>query len=140
MPAQLLKCIDFSTVTPPSGPNPRTISGVSFRVLGHPPSVPVPLNTHIKTQGPFHGLDCGYGLEITHPRHGFTVVCMSLVHWSQPAKIRFTTAAGTLVGSVTLAATQNVAQKVVCTSRARIEKVLIMPPSDETFLLAFCFS
>jgi hypothetical protein len=50
----------------------------------------------------------------------------------------FFSPAGTNVGTVTLAPTQNVAQEAVCTSPA-IQRIVVTPPSDETLLLTLCF-
>jgi len=136
MPAQLLKCIDFSTLPVGPGPNPRSISGIKFSVFDHTATL-LP-TSQIKASGAFVGLDTSFQLEIVFPRRGVKAVCMSLVHTARAPKIAFFSSAGTLVGTATLAATQNVAQEVVCTS-ASIKRIVVKAPSDETLLLTLCY-
>ena len=135
MPAQLLKCIDFATIPIGPGPNPRVIQTVKFAVFDF---AGAPLATsQVKTSGAFQGLDAGFRLEITF-RRPVLAVCMSLVHTARAPKVDFFSPAGANVGTATLAPTQNVAQEVVCTSRA-IQRIVVTAPSDETLLLALCF-
>ena len=135
MPAQLLKCIDFATIPIGLGPNPRLIQAVKFSVFDH---TGTPLaSSQVKTQGTFQGLDAGFRLEMTF-RRPVRAVCMSLVHFARAPKVGFFSSAGTNVGTVTLAPTQNVAQEAVCTSPA-IQRIVVTPPSDETLLLTLCF-
>ena len=136
MPAQLLKCLDLGTQPIGSGPNPRVIGGVRFAVFDF--AGVLQATSLIQATGVFVGLNCGFKLEITLPR-GVTAVCMRLAHWAKPSKISFLSPAGSTVGTVTLAATQNVAQEVVGSSTAGIKRIIVVPPSDETLLLSLCF-
>jgi hypothetical protein len=136
MPAQLLKCIDLGTLPIGTGPNPKVIQSVKFRVFDFA-GVPKP-STEIKAIGAFVGLDAGYRLEIDFPRN-VKSVCMRLVHFAKPPKVLFVSPAGTTVGTVILASTQKVAQEVVGTSTAGINRIVVVPPSNETLLLSLCF-
>ena len=136
MPAKLLKCIDFSTFPVGPGPNPRAISGIRFSVFDFN-NVLLP-TSQIKASGAFVGLDTGFRLEIEFPRKGVKAICMSLTHTARPPRIAFISAAGNTVGTATLAATQNVAQEVECTSPS-IKRVIVKAPSDEALLLTLCY-
>ncbi len=135
MPAQLLKCIDFGAIPVGSGPNPRTIQNTKFRVFDFA-NIPQ-VTAEIKVISSFVGLDAGHRLEIELPRN-VKAVCMRLVHFARAPKVTFFSSAGTKVGTVTLAATQKIAQEVVGTSTAGIVRIIVESPSNEVLLLSLC--
>jgi hypothetical protein len=120
-------CIDLSTVTPATGPNPlSTPQGVEFNVVGA-------ANYEIRTMGSgFLGLDVLRQTDIKLPPS--SAIEATLVTTAQPATLEGFDGA-TSVGVTSMSGTRDVAETLTL-SAARIDGA----PADETVLLRFCFT
>jgi hypothetical protein len=130
-PTEVRQCIDFRTMQPGTGPNPRTERGTSFTV-----QEPSTAQTRIMTSGSFTGLDCGRQLEIALSSPT-TRVELTLVHTAVPARIAAFNANGTSAGTASMSGPPQQAETLSLTGTA-IQRVVVTAPQNETLLLEFC--
>jgi hypothetical protein len=133
-PTEVHQCIDFSTMPPGPGPNPRTEQDVTFTVRG-PAGGPQP-QTEIRSSGTFTGLDCSFLTEITLPSPT-TRVELTLVHTAIPARIEAFNTDNSSAGTATMSGPPNQAETLSLTGSA-IQRVVVTAPQNETLLLEFC--
>jgi hypothetical protein len=129
-------CIELSTLSPASGPNPRAEQGVSFEVLD--PGGSPHATTEIRSMGSaFLGLDVGHRTEIKLPQPCSSVEA-TLVTLAQAAKMEAFNSDGSSAGSDAMSGIQNNAETLTIAG-ASIDRVTIHAPADETLLLRLCF-
>jgi hypothetical protein len=140
-----MHCIEFASQRPTaSGPNPWIVPlethKVRFTAYAPPGAPPPPYvlapHTRIWRLGAFTGLDCNYKLDIRFLRFRARRVAVKLVTFARPAKVE--AFAGTqLVASQKMDPVKAVPQLLVLSGKG-INRVEIVPPSDETILLELC--
>jgi len=135
MPANLLSCTDIAVQPTGPGPNPRTIGNAQFAVFDFAGS-PHPNSQILGAPAGPKVMDAGHRLEIKF-RRPVSAVCMSLFHTAQAPNVRFFSPAGSVVGNVTLATTQNVIQEVVASSKA-IARIVVTSNANEARLVSLC--
>jgi hypothetical protein len=127
-------CIDFRTVPPGSGPNPRAVGALMFEVYDHAGNLRP--QTQVQSWGGLTGLNCGFRVEI-----GVSEPCpsveLTLVHFAQPATVQAYNVDGMLAGTAAMSGPQGVAETLTLMGTA-IRQVVIVAPQDETLLLQFC--
>jgi hypothetical protein len=128
-------CVELAALPAGTGPNPRLEQGVSFEVRDHTGSPLV--NSEIKTQGAFTGLDVGFSTEIKLPQP-CSALEATLVHFARPATLEAFNSDGSSAGAATMSGPQNVAETLTVTG-ASIESAIVRAPQDETLLLRLCF-
>jgi hypothetical protein len=129
------QCIDFRTMAPQQGPNPRTEQGVRFTVFsfnGAPAA-----QSRIQIIAGFTGLDSGFSTEAALPA-ATSSVSVTLVHFSSPARIEGFNAQGASLGTASMSGPQRQAETLTLNA-AGITRVVITAPQNEALLQEFCF-
>ena len=129
-PAQT--CIDFASMQPVPGDNPRIERGVEFLVRnfeGNPVG-----QTRVWNIGGFTGLDCNFRTEIQLP-FPVTSVSLTLVHSSSPATVVAINADGSQADTAAMSGLQ----ETLTLTGVAIVQVEITAPQNEAALLQFCF-
>jgi hypothetical protein len=129
------ECIDFTTMEPDTGPNPRIEQGVSF--LARDFNGNVANETTISDFGDFTGLNCNFQTEVSLSTPSSSVE-LRLVHSALPATIEAFNTDGSSAGIATMSEEGGQAETFTFSGTA-INRVVIDAPQNEVLLLEFCF-
>jgi hypothetical protein len=139
-PTPTQTCVDFSSRSPGSGPNPRVEQGVTFEA--HDQNGKVQPVSQIRslpgTGGQITGLDCGWGLNITLPGPA-TFVQLTITHFVVPATIEAFNADGTSAGTATMQNPRGGTPETLTIAGSAITRVVVYADQNETLLNQFCF-